>query len=116
MHNDKLLYVLNEIKDFVSKESRQKMMLLFVVWELFFQDRKVKLEDLTLSIKMKSRMKFTINNSYFSISSKIFCQVISIPMGLDPSNTGVKYFTHWDYFSGPSSVNKEGSNLNTLIW
>ena len=60
MHYDRLLYVLNEIKDFVSKESRQEMMLLFVVWETFFQGRKVKLEYLTLSIKTKSRMELII--------------------------------------------------------
>ena len=35
--------------------------------------------------EMKSCLEFLINHSFFQVGSKIFCQVIDIPMGSDPS-------------------------------
>ena len=35
--------------------------------------------------EIKSCLEFLINNSFFQVGSKIFRQVVGIPMGLDPT-------------------------------
>ena len=82
-------------------------MLLFIIQEHFGYDPKVKLEDLTLQ-EIKSCWKFLINNSFFQVGSKIFRQVIGIPVGSDPTT----FFANLFLFFYESRCLKSIKNTN----
>ena len=63
----------------------QEILLLFIIQERFGHNPNVKLEHLTLSEKKKSCLQVLINNSFFHVGPKIFREVLSIPMGSDPT-------------------------------
>ena len=53
--------------------------------------------------EIKSCLEFLINNSFFQVGSKFFCQTIDIPMGSDP----VLFFSNLFY----SFVNLDGKKF-----
>ena len=63
----------------------QEIMLLFIIQEHFGHDPKKKTGRSYSLQEIKSCLEFLKNNSFFHVGSKIFRQVIDIPMGSDPA-------------------------------
>ena len=81
---DKLLYVFNEITDFAFKGGARDYVTVFnsgAFWSWF----KSKTGRSYSLHKIKSCLEFLINDSLFEVGSKVFRQVIGIPMGSGPS-------------------------------
>ena len=82
--HDKLLYVLNEITDFAFKGRTRDYVTVYNLGAFWSQSKSKTGRSFSLQ-EIKYCLKFLINNSFFHLSSKIFHQVIVIPMGSDPA-------------------------------
>ena len=82
--HDRLLYVLNEITDFAFKGEIRDYVTVYNSGAFWSSSKSKTGRSYSLQ-EIKSCLKFLINNSFFQIGSKIFCQVIGIPMGSDPA-------------------------------
>ena len=89
--HDKLLFVLNEITDFAFKGGTRDY---FTVYNsgAFWSWSKSKTGRSYCLQEIKSCLEFSRNNSFFWVGSKIFCQVIGIPMGSDPAPFFANHF------------------------
>ena len=84
MPHDKLLYVLNEIIDFAFKGGIRHFATVYNSGAFWSRSKSKTGRSYTLQ-EIKSCLEFLINNSFFQVGSKIFRQVIGIPMGSDPA-------------------------------
>ena len=82
--HDKLLYVLNEITGFAFKGGTRDYVTVYNLGAFWSQSKSKNGRSFSLQ-EIKSCLEFLINNSFFQVRSKIFRQVIGIPMGSDPS-------------------------------
>ena len=78
--HDKLLCVLNEITDFAFKIGTRDFVAVYNS-EAFWSRSKSKTGRSSSLQEIKSCLEFLINNNFFQVDSKIFRQVIGIPMG-----------------------------------
>ena len=78
--HDKPLCVLNEITDFAFKIGTRDFVAVYNS-EAFWSRSKSKTGRSSCLQEIKSCLEFLINNSFFQVGSKIFRQVIGIPMG-----------------------------------
>ena len=81
--HDKLLYILNEITDFAFKGGTRDYVDFNPV--VFWSMPKSKTGRSYSPQEIKC-LEFLINNRFFEVGSKIFCQVIGIPRGSDPAS------------------------------
>ena len=81
---DKLRHVLNEITDFAFKGGIRDYVTVYNSGT-FWSRSKSKTGRSYFLQEIKSCLDFLINNSSFQVGSKIFCQVMGIPMGSDPA-------------------------------
>ena len=82
--HDKLLYVLNEITDFAFKGGTRDYVTVYNSGAFWSQSKSKTGRSYSLQ-EIKSCLEFLINNSFFQVSSKIFRQVVGIPMVSDPA-------------------------------
>ena len=82
--HDKLLYVLNEITDIAFKDGTRDYVTVYNS-RGFWSRSKSKTGRSYFLQEIKSCLEFLINNSFFQVGPKIFCQVIGIKMGSDPA-------------------------------
>ena len=78
--HDKPLCVLNEITDFAFKIGTRDFVAVYNS-EAFWSRSKSKTGRSSCLQEIKSCLEFLINNNFFQVGSKIFRQVIGIPMG-----------------------------------
>ena len=114
---DKLLYVLNKITDFAFKGRTRDYVTVynsgaFWSWSKSEAGRSCSLQE------TKSCLEFLINNSFFHVGSKIFCQAIGIPMGSDPApffaNLFCRFFeNHCNGIYQPKLILKKENTSNT---
>ena len=83
--HDKLLYVLNEITDFAFKVGMGDYGTVYSSGAFWSQSKSKTGRSYSLQ-EIKSCLEFLINNSFFQVGSKIFRQVIGIPMGSDSAS------------------------------
>ena len=81
--HDKLLYVLNEITDFAFNVGTGDYVTVYSSGAFWSRSNSKTGRSYSLQ-EIKSCLEFLINSSFFQVGSKIFRQVIGIPMGLDP--------------------------------
>ena len=82
--HDKLTYVLNEITDFAFKGGTRDYVTVYNSGAFWSQSKSKTGRSYSLQ-EIKSCLEFLINNSFFQVGSKIFRQVIGIPIGSDPA-------------------------------
>ena len=82
--HDKLTYVLNEITDFAFKGGTRDYVTVYNSGAFWSQSKSKTGRSYSLQ-EIKSCLEFLKNNSFFHVGSKIFRQVIDIPMGSDPA-------------------------------
>ena len=80
----KLLYVLNEITDFAFKGGTRDYVAVYNSVAFWSRSKSKTRRSYSLQ-EIKSCLEFLISNSFFWVGSKIFSQVIGIPMGSDPA-------------------------------
>ena len=80
----KLLYVLNEINDFAFKAGTRDYVTVYNSGGFWLRSKSKTRRSYSLH-EIKSCLKFLINNSVLQVGSKIFRQVIGIPIGSDPT-------------------------------
>ena len=83
--HDKLTYVLNEITDFAFKGGTRDYVTVYNSGAFWSQSKSKTGRSYSLQ-EIKSCLEFLINNSFFQVGSKIFRQVIGIPMGSDSAS------------------------------
>ena len=83
--HDQLLYVLNRITHFDFKVGTRDYISVHNSGEAFFSRSKSKTGRSYSFQEVKSCLEFLINNTFFQVGSKIFCQVIGISMESDPA-------------------------------
>ena len=82
--HDKLLDVLNKLIDFCFNGGNLKYIVVTKSGARWSKEHK----DSVLCFdkgKMKEAVKYLLSNCFFRVGSKIFCQIIGIPMGSDPA-------------------------------
>ena len=82
--HDKLLYVLNVITGFAFKDGTRDSVTVYNSWA-FWSQSKCKTGTSYFIGENKSCLQVLINNSFFHVGPKIFREVLSIPMGSDPT-------------------------------
>ena len=82
--HDKLLYVLNEITDFAFKGGTRDYVTVYNSGAFWLRSKSKTGRSYSVQ-EIKSCLEFLINNSFFQVSSKIFRQVVGIPMVSDPA-------------------------------
>ena len=82
--HDKLLYVLNQINDFAFKGGTRDYVTVYNSGASWSRSKSKTGRSYSLQ-EIKSCLEFLINKSFFQVGSKIFRQVIGIPMGSDPT-------------------------------
>ena len=95
-HN-KLLHVLNKLIDFCYNGGPHKFVTITKYGARWTKDKSE--HNISFDIKMmKDAVAYLLSNCFFTIGSKIFRQVIGIPMGSDPApffaNLFLYYFEH----------------------
>ena len=88
---DKLLDVLNEITDFAFKGGTRDYVTVYNSGAFWSRSKSKTRRSCSLQ-KIKFYLEFLINSSFFQVGSKIFRQVIDIPMGSDPASFFSKPF------------------------
>ena len=77
--------VLNEITDFASKGGKRDYVTVYSSGAFWSRPKSKTGRSYSLQEIIKSCLGFLINNSFFRVGSKIFCQAIRIPMVSDPA-------------------------------
>ena len=83
--HDKLIKELNEIIDFVFEAGNSKFIAISKNQKAFWIKNKPKSLVSFSKNSLKIAMKHLIENCYFKAGSTIMCQIIGIPMGIDPA-------------------------------
>ena len=77
--------VLNEITDFAFKSGKRDYVTVYNSGAFWSQPKSKTGRSYSLQEIIKSCLGFLINNSFFRVGSKIFRQVIRVPMASDPA-------------------------------
>ena len=108
--HDKLLYVSNGITNFAFKGWTRDYVTIYNSGASCSLSKNKTGTPYSLQ-EIKSRLEFLVNNSFFQVGSKIFSQVIGIPMASDPA----PFFDNHFLFFFESRWLKSIKNIDYLI-
>ena len=84
IHYDKPLHILNEITDFAFKDGTRDYVTVYISGVSWSRLKSNTRRSYSFQERISS-WEFIVNNSYFQVYCKIFCQVIGIPMRSEPA-------------------------------
>ena len=92
--HDKLKKVLNEIIDFAFKGGTREFIKVYNS-TAYWTKTSSKKDNLYTKEQIKESLRYLIDNSFFSVGSDLFKQVIGIPMGSDPAPFFANLFLYY---------------------
>ena len=92
--HDKLKKVLNEIIDFAFKGGTREFIKVYSS-TAYWTKTSSKKDNLYTKEQIKESLRYLIDNSFFSVGSDLFKQVIGIPMGSDPAPFFANLFLYY---------------------